>query len=80
MAPPPPPSSVTWIHVDKPTFDLVGVVLGSLQAAGVLLVAAVVLGIAIGTVLILVRRRSNTTILDPVSLHLDRETEGSRLA
>lgn len=78
MAPAPPPSSVTWIHVDRPIFDLVGVVLGSFQATGVLLVSAVLLGGAIGVFLILARRNSTTTILDPVSLHLDRETRSPK--
>ena len=38
--------AVTWIKVEKPTFDLVGVVLGSFRLAGVLLV---VVGIVIAT-------------------------------
>jgi hypothetical protein len=80
MVPPPPPSSVIWIHNEKPVFDLVGVVLGAFQATGVLLVAAVLLGVGIGVALFFVRRRSTTMLLDPVSLHLDRQPPSVPLA
>ena len=62
---------VTWIKVEKPSFDLVGVVLGSFKLAGVLLVVALVLGLALGAALILSRRRNAPPPLDDVSLHLD---------
>lgn len=65
--------AVTWIKVEKPVFDLVGVVLGSFQLAGVLLLVALVLGVAFGAALILSRRRpTSTRPLDDVSLHLGR--------
>jgi hypothetical protein len=64
--------AVTWIKVEKPTFDLVGVVLGSFRLAGILLVVALVLGVIFGAALIVNRRRPEaTTPLDDVSLHLD---------
>jgi hypothetical protein len=63
--------AVTWIKVDKPTFDLVGVVLGSFRLTGALLLLALVLGLAIGTGLIISRRRKAPPPLDDVSLHLD---------
>jgi hypothetical protein len=64
--------AVTWIKVEKPTFDLVGVVLGSFRLAGVLLLVALVLGLAIGAGLIRARRRpASAGPLDGVSLHLD---------
>lgn len=64
--------AVTWIKVEKPTFDLVGVVLGSFRLAGILLVVALVLGIVFGAALILTRRRPTAhPPLDDVSLHLD---------
>jgi hypothetical protein len=63
---------VTWIKVEKPTFDLVGVVLGSFRLAGVLLAVAVVLGALIGVALIRARRRPQPPPLDAVSLHLGR--------
>jgi hypothetical protein len=64
--------AVTWIKVEKPTFDLVGVVLGSFQLAGVLLLVALALGIVFGAALIRSRRRPLPTPMDAVSLHLDR--------
>ena len=42
---------VTWIKVEKPTFDLVGVVLGSFRLAGILLVLALGLGLLLGAAL-----------------------------
>jgi hypothetical protein len=63
--------AVTWIKVEKPTFDLVGVVLGSFRLAGVLLVVAFALGLALGLALIRSRRRPLPPPLDDVSLHLD---------
>jgi hypothetical protein len=63
--------AVTWIKVEKPVFDLVGVVLGSFHLAGILLVLALVLGVASGAALILSRRRPGcATPLDQVSLRL----------
>jgi hypothetical protein len=62
---------VTWIKVEKPTFDLVGVVLDSFKITGVLLVVALVLGLTFGTWLIRSRRRKAIPPLDDVSLHLD---------
>lgn len=61
---------VTWIKVEKPTFDLVGVVLGSFRLAGILLVLALGLGLLLGGALLRARRRTATPI-ESVSLHLD---------
>lgn len=63
--------AVTWIKVEKPTFDLVGVVLGSFRLAGFLLLLALALGIFFGVALVRARRRRPTVPLDRVSLHLD---------
>jgi hypothetical protein len=64
--------AITWIKVEKPTFDLVGVVLGSFRLAGTLLVVACVFGLLVGGLLILARRRKTLgPPLDDVSLHLD---------
>jgi len=63
--------AVTWIKVEKPTFDLVGVVLNSFRLAGILLAVALVLGVVFGATLIISRRRLIAPPLDDVSLHLD---------
>jgi hypothetical protein len=68
--------AVTWIKVEKPTFDLVGVVLGSFWLAGILLAAALALGIVFGAALIRSRRRPGQGALDEVSLHLDSPAAG----
>lgn len=62
---------VTWIKVEKPSFDLVGVVLSSFRLAGILLLLALGLGLLLGGALLRARRRSGVTPLDSVSLHLD---------
>jgi hypothetical protein len=38
------PEVVTWIKVQKPTFDLVGVILGSIIVSGLLALLACLLG------------------------------------
>jgi hypothetical protein len=48
---------VTWIHVPKPTLDLVGIVLGALTVAALAAVLALVLGSATGLILISRNRR-----------------------
>jgi hypothetical protein len=64
--------AITWIKVEKPTFDLVGVVLGSFKLVGAMLVLAVVVGLLLGGVFILARRRRTLVPpLDDISLHLD---------
>jgi hypothetical protein len=49
--------SVTWIKVQKPVFDLVGVVLSSFALAGVCVLAALALGAVLGLGFILRARR-----------------------
>jgi len=49
--------SVTWIKVQKPVFDLVGVVLGSFVLAGVCVLVALTLGAVLGLGFILRNRR-----------------------
>ena len=61
---------VTWIKVEKPRFDLVGVVLGSFRLAGFLLLLALGLGLLLGGALLRSRRRTATPI-ESVSLRLD---------
>jgi len=62
--------SVTWIKVQKPTFDLVGVVLGSFALAGVLLLVALALGAVLGIAFILRRRRVPPPSWADEGLHL----------
>lgn len=62
---------VTWIKVEKPTFDLVGVVLGSFRLAGILLALALGLGLLLGGALLRARRRAAETPIESVSLRLD---------
>jgi hypothetical protein len=54
----PTPQVVTWIKVQKPALDLVGLILGSLLATALLALLAVLLG-ALG-VLGLIRRRARS--------------------
>jgi hypothetical protein len=61
--------AVTWIKVERPTFDLVGVVLGSFRLAGALLLAALAFGLVLGV--LRSWRRSRPSPLESVSLHLD---------
>jgi len=61
---------VTWIKVEKPSFDLVGVVLSSFRIAGILLVLALVLGLLLGAAL-LRRRRARRSPIERLSLKLD---------
>jgi hypothetical protein len=63
--------AVTWIKVEKPKFDLTGVVLGSFRLAGILLFLALALGLLFGAWLVRSRRRHPQTPLDAVSLRLD---------
>lgn len=62
---------VTWIKVEKPTFDLVGVVLGSMSLAGLLAAGALLLGSIFGILLIRRGRRAEHLPAERVSLQLD---------
>ncbi len=66
-----PQHAITWIKVERPTFDLVGVIVSSFELTGVLLMAALAIGGLLGLSLILRRRRPGPPPLDAVSLHLD---------
>lgn len=61
---------ITWIKVEKPTFDLVGLILGALTLTGVLAACAFVLGVILGVAFI--RRRTRRP--QPTSLRLDAVT------
>lgn len=67
----PPPGPVTWIKVEKPVFDLVGVVLSSFKLAGLMAVLALVLGGLLGYGLILRHRRTARASPGSTPLRLD---------
>jgi hypothetical protein len=65
--------TITWVSVKRPTLDIVGLVLGALKLAGVLLAVAFVLGGMMGVLRILVaRRRSQQNWQAYVRLGLSR--------
>jgi hypothetical protein len=51
------PPNVIWVPVQRPTFDLVGVVLSSFGIAGICAAVALVLGIGLGVLFIRRARR-----------------------
>ena len=61
--------AVTWVKIEKPTFDLVGVVLTSLGLAGICAAVALGLGAVLGFGFIW-RGRRLTPLAERVSLHL----------
>jgi hypothetical protein len=64
---------ITWVHVPKPTLDLVGIVLGALTLAAVAALVAMVLGSGMGLLLI-VRNRRRPSVIEPSRLHLLEST------
>ena len=62
--------NITWVKVDRPVFDLVGVVLSSLGLAGICAGVALGLGTALGIGFILRRRREPRDFAERMSLHL----------
>ncbi len=62
--------TVTWIKVDRPTFDLVGVVLSSLGLAGICAAVALGLGTVLGVGFIVRGRRDGSRLSERLSLHL----------
>jgi hypothetical protein len=62
--------AITWVKVDRPVFDLVGVVLSSLGLAGICAGVALGLGTALGIGFIVRARRQPRDLADRMSLHL----------
>jgi ABC-type spermidine/putrescine transport system permease subunit II len=65
----PPPGSITWIKIERPVFDLVGVIVSSLSLAVILAGLALVLGVLAGLAIIRFRRRHEADSA-PLSLQL----------
>jgi hypothetical protein len=63
--------SVTWIRVEKPVFDLWGVLTSSLSMAGICAALALALGSLLGLWLIR-RRRADLGPASRLLLHLER--------
>ena len=68
--------TITWIKVEKPVFDLVGVVLNSLGLAFICAVVSFVLGIALGAYFVARRRRQALTWAEEMSLGLAAPPRG----
>ena len=62
--------SVTWIKVERPSFDLAGVLISSLQITGGLLVIALVLGTLFGLTMVWRRRGQDRSPAERLSLRL----------
>ena len=67
--------AVSWIHVQKPTFDLVGVVLSSFKIAGLCVAVALLLGIALGVAFIVRARRQGDPLHGRTTLRLVESTQ-----
>ena len=59
-----------WVKVERPTFDLVGVIVSSLSIAGLCAVTALLLGVAAGISIIVRRRRHPQESFAETSLQL----------
>lgn len=62
--------AVIWVPVQKPTFDLVGVVLSSLGLAGICAAVALVLGTVLGVFFIQRARRHGDPLEGRTTLRL----------
>jgi hypothetical protein len=71
LPPIPPPGHLTWVKVDKPVFDLVGVVLSSFKLAGLVAGVALLLGTLLGLFLILRQRAAQGRLPETPSIRLD---------
>jgi hypothetical protein len=73
LPPVPPPGFITWVKVEKPVFDLVGVVVSSFKLAGLVAGVALVLGGLLGAYLILRHRTARGLPSRVPSIRLDAE-------
>ena len=63
-------SDITWVRVEKPVFDLAGILISSLGITGLCAAVALLLGIAWGAVLIRRSARRRRLEADEASLTL----------
>jgi len=75
ILPPLAVETITWVKVQKPTFDLVGVVLSSLGIAAVCVGVALAFGSLLGLGFILRRRRFPPPSWADEGLHLNARAE-----
>ena len=66
----PPSPQITWVKFEKPTYDVVGVVLSSFGLAGLCALVALFLGGLWGLTIILRRRHRTPVSWADHSLHL----------
>jgi len=59
--------TVTWIKVDHPQLDIVGLILGAFNMAGALILLAMTLGVVLGLGLIY-RRRQEPAAMPPLDI------------
>ena len=59
---------ITWIKVERPQLDIVGLVLGAFSLAGALVLTAMALGVVLGLTLIY-RRRDEPSRRPRLDLH-----------
>ena len=68
-----PPGPITWVKVEKPVFDLVGVVVSSFKLAGLVAGVALVLGTLLGLFLILRHRAAYGRLPTVPSIRLETD-------
>jgi hypothetical protein len=62
--------AITWVKIERPFFDLGGVLIASLEIVGSLLIAALLLGGFFGLLLLWKRRRETGPPIEATSLRL----------
>lgn len=72
---PQPSPDVIWVPVQKPVFDLAGVVLSSFGIAGICAAVALTLGIALGIYFITRARRQTDPMAGRTTLRLIESTQ-----
>ena len=70
-----PAMQVTWVKVQHPTLDLLGLLVGSLELTGVFAVIASILGLALGLAFIMRKRLEHEPGAD-LSIQKDHSLEG----